>query len=83
MAQRKTLTEAQIALLRWIGDGCPDGVMEGDSHHISAAALRTRGLVDISGRGPTWKAKITQTGRAYLKQTDGPDPPVPSRRTFR
>jgi len=77
MAQRKTLTEEQITLLRWIGDGCPDGVMEGYSHRISAPALRTRGLVGISGRGPTWKAEITQTGRAYLKQADGPNPPVP------
>ena len=49
MAQRKTLSEAQVALLRWIGDGCPAGVVEGDSHRISAAALRNRGLVKITG----------------------------------
>lgn len=50
---------------------------DGDSHRISAAALRRRGLVTISGRGPTWLATITTAGREYLKQADGPIPPVP------
>jgi hypothetical protein len=77
MAQRKTLTERQIAVLRWIGDGCPDGVMTDESHRISAGALRNRGLVKTSGRGPTWAAAISDAGRAYLEQVDGPNPPVP------
>lgn len=76
MAQRKTLTEQQIGILRWISEGCPDGVMEGDSHRVSAAALRRRGLVRTSGRGPTWSASVTQTGREYLEQLDGGDPPI-------
>jgi hypothetical protein len=77
MAQRKTLSEAQVALLRWIANGCPDGVTEGDSYRISAAALRNRDLVTTSGRGPTWKAEITQAGSDYLKKVDGPNSPVP------
>lgn len=77
MAQRKTLTEAQIALLRWISDGCPEGVMEGDFYRISAAALHRRGLVNVSGRRAEWKAKITSAGRAYLEQVDGRSPPLP------
>jgi hypothetical protein len=28
MARRKTLTEQQVELLRWIADGSPSGVME-------------------------------------------------------
>src|SRR4051812_157368 len=77
VAQRKTLTERQIAVLRWIADGCRDGVMVNESHRISAGALRNRGLVVASGRGATWTAGITDAGRAYLQQVDGPNPPVP------
>jgi hypothetical protein len=77
VAQRKTLTEKQVVLLRWIADGCDAGVMERDFHRISAAALRNRGLVETSGRGPGWSARITQAGRDYLAQVDGPNPPTP------
>lgn len=77
MAQRKTMTEQQVAILRWIGDGCPDGVMEGTLHRISAGALRNRGLVKTTGRGPSWSATITAAGRDYLGKVDGPDPPLP------
>jgi hypothetical protein len=79
VAQRKTLTEQQVSLLRWIANGCPDGVMQGESHRISTAALRNRGLVKTSGRGSTWKATITVAGREYLDRVDGSDPPVPRR----
>jgi hypothetical protein len=77
MAQRKTLTEQQVSLLRWIAAGCPYGVMDGVHHRISVAALRNRVLVTISGRGSTWAAKITDAGQDYLAQLDGPNPPVP------
>jgi hypothetical protein len=77
MAQRKTLTEGQVAVLRWIGDGCPDGAMaDAISARISAGALRNRGLVRTSGHGLTWKATITPAGTDYMKQVDGPNPPV-------
>lgn len=76
VAQRKTLSENQVTVLRWIGDGCPEGVMTDDFHRISAAALRRRGLVDTSGRGKTWEATITSAGRDYLGRVDGPNPPV-------
>jgi hypothetical protein len=71
------LNERQLEILRWIADGSPQGGMDDHSHRISAAALRSRGLVTISGRGPTWSATITTAGREYLKQADGPTPPVP------
>lgn len=77
MAQRKTLTDGQVEVLRWIADGCPAGDAESDFRRISAAALRNRGLVETSGRGRTWTAEITQAGRAYLADVDGPSPPVP------
>jgi hypothetical protein len=79
MAQRKTLTEKQVGVLGWIGDGCRDGVMTDEFHRISAAALRSRGLVRISGRGRTWRATITAAGLEYLSQVDGPESPIPRR----
>lgn len=72
-----TLSEKQVALLRWIADGCPDGTMDGDFYRISAAALRNRGLVTTAGRGSTWTATIAPAGRDYLTQVDGPNPPIP------
>jgi hypothetical protein len=77
VAQPKTLSESQVTLLRWITSGCPDGVMDGYFHRISAAALRNRGLVTISGHGATWSATATKAGQEYLDQVDGPEPPTP------
>jgi hypothetical protein len=67
MAARHRLNASQLATLRWIADGSPPGVMEGYAHRISAAALRSRDLVRISGRGPSWRALITPSGQAYLE----------------
>lgn len=39
MAHRKTLTQAQLDLLDWIDEGCPDGVMEGESVRASVMAV--------------------------------------------
>jgi len=60
------LNAPQLATLRWIAEGSPEGVMEGYAHRISAAALKSRGLVRISGRGPAWQAQITPVGQAHL-----------------
>lgn len=77
VAHRKTLNEDQLAVLRWIADGCADRVMDGYSHRVSAAALRRRGLVETSGRGPSWAAKATAAGREYLECSSGANAPVP------
>jgi hypothetical protein len=77
VAQRKTLNEVQVGVLRWISEGCPDNGVDGAPARISAGALRNRGLVRTSGRGPTWKATITAAGKEYLQQLDGPKPPLP------
>jgi hypothetical protein len=76
VAQRKTLTEDQVAVLRWIGEGCPPEKNPGEFHRISAAALSRRGLVEISGRRAKWAATLTDEGRDYLAKVDGPDPPI-------
>jgi len=77
VAQRKTLTEKQVEILRWIANGCPHSVMQDDFHRISAAALRNRGFVQTSGHGASWTAKITAAGNEYLAAVDGPNPPAP------
>lgn len=77
MAQRTTLTEQQVAVLRWVGEGCPDGVMPNLSHRVSSAALDKRGLVEVTGKRDTWSATITKAGQEYLDAVDGPNPPVP------
>lgn len=61
-----TLNDKQITVLRWVADGCPDGVMDGYAHRVSAAALRSRGLVRVVGRGPTWRAELTERGARHL-----------------
>ena len=73
---KDALTEQQLGILLWIAKGCPPGVMTDHFHRISAAALRRRGLVKVSGRGPTWKAVVTAEGRQYLAHADSDDPPV-------
>jgi len=77
VAQRRTLTESQVELLQWIARGCPDGVMEGHLYRISVAALRSKGLVTIAGRVPTWTAKPTKAGQEYLTRLASEDPPIP------
>jgi hypothetical protein len=73
-AQRKTLNGKQVDLLRWVRDGCPEGVYGDDHHRISAAALRRRGFLSISGRGSSWHADLTVAGRDYMDSVEGPDP---------
>lgn len=77
MAHRKTLTQVQLDLLEWIADGCPDGVIEGTHHRISAAALQRRGYVKVRGRGPTWEAQITPAGEAHLAEAKQPNATPP------
>lgn len=68
------LTASQVAVLRWIASGCPDGLYtEGWEHRIAARALERRGLVSIVGRGPSWKATTTKAGRAWLAASPADD----------
>jgi hypothetical protein len=78
-----SLNQPQLAVLGWVADGCPDGVMDGSAHRISAAALRSRGLIRVSGRGRTWSATITDAGQAHLaspppSRRQAPRPPLPA-----
>lgn len=60
------LNAKQLAVLNWIAAGCPDDRYEGYAHRLSAAALRSRGLVRTRGKGPTWRAELTDAGRSHL-----------------
>lgn len=64
------LNDKQRSVLRWVADGSPDGVMEGYHYRVSAAALRSRGLLKITGRGPTWHARLTELGEGFLARLD-------------
>jgi hypothetical protein len=50
--------------------------MTGYSHRVSAVALRSRDLIRISGRGPSWRAWITPSGQAYLDSPSSSEEPV-------
>lgn len=68
------LNPAQIEVLRWVADGCSEGVMEGCSHRVSAAALKSRDLVKISGHGNSWCAEITARGTRFLQRLQAERP---------
>ncbi|AMB40202.1 MULTISPECIES: hypothetical protein [Paenarthrobacter] len=59
--------------MKWVDDGCPDGIFDGYSHRISARALADDRHITITGKGPTWTAKITQLGVELLKGIDYSD----------
>lgn len=66
MRSTDPLNDRQLAVLQWIADGCPDGVLEGHGHKTTAGALRDRRLVTISKSGGRWRAVVTPRGRHYL-----------------
>jgi hypothetical protein len=83
------LNGAQLGVLRWVADGCPDGVYHDWSHRSSARALSNRGLVMVDGHGAKWRALLTEAGAYYLahgaypeigeaKQRSKPGPVKPS-----
>lgn len=85
------LNERQLAVLRWIADGCPPGVFEGHIYKRTAGSLRDRKLVTISRAGGNWSAALTDAGRHYLANGHHPEtadsrahrrtPPSTARRT--
>lgn len=66
------LNATQQAILRWIVAGCPPGAYPEDeySHRVSARALKSRGLIEISGHGKSWRAVPTERGRRWPEATD-------------
>lgn len=61
------LNQTQVDVLRWVANGCPDGVYtDGWQHRIVARALHNRGFVSVAGNGSTWRATLTKAGRSWL-----------------
>ncbi|MDZ7917744.1 MAG: hypothetical protein U5O16_39020 [Rhodococcus sp. (in: high G+C Gram-positive bacteria)] len=58
----------QFDLLKWVADGCKEGVYEGPSHRVSARSLHNRGFLRVSGSGKTWAARITPDGARRLEE---------------
>lgn len=65
----------QVAVLRWIAEGCPGGVMEGHSYKQTARALADRRLVTVRRGRAGWSAEITEVGRYYLEHGEFPAHP--------
>lgn len=69
---RSPLNARQLAVLRWIGDGCPDGVMEGHTHKTTALALQNRRLATVTKKGGVWRAELTDAGHHYIHRGSYP-----------
>ena len=67
-AQLKKLNDKQIAVLRWIAEGCPPRDWPDTTHKSSALALSGRGMVVVTRRSKKrpWSAALTERGRYYL-----------------
>lgn len=62
------LTVTQFDLLKWVADGCEEGVYQGTSYRVSARSLHSRGFLRVSGSGKTWAAQITPDGTRRLQE---------------
>ncbi|MFE9468751.1 hypothetical protein ACFYNW_35015 [Streptomyces virginiae] len=74
---KKTLNERQLAVLEWVGKGCPEGTAP--TYKASCQALQNRGLVKVSRRGGVWTAVLTDAGSHYLAHGTYPAPKAPTR----
>lgn len=77
------LNERQLAVLRWIADGCPEEVMTGLSYKTTALALQDRRLVTVTKKRGLWRAELTDAGRFYLERGHHPQRPPPRPRGWR
>jgi hypothetical protein len=75
----RQLNERQLQVLRWVGQGCPDGIWQGEAHKLSCQALQSRGLVKVSRGKGQWTATLTTAGQHFLDH--GSHPPDKSRAT--
>lgn len=67
MASTPKPSDLQIRVLKWIHEGCPDDVAwRGYAHRTASRALAGRGLVTLTGSGPTWSVSLTDEGVRVL-----------------
>jgi hypothetical protein len=60
------LSARQIRVLKWISEGCPEGVWADFTYKTTAYALASRGLANVVRRRDSWSAAITEDGEFYL-----------------
>ncbi|MFT3663024.1 MAG: hypothetical protein QM809_17145 [Gordonia sp. (in: high G+C Gram-positive bacteria)] len=73
MSLKDPLHDRQLELLRWIGDGCPEGRWEGHAYKTSTTALVSRRLVTVSKKGGIWRATLLPAGTYYLEHGEYPE----------
>lgn len=66
------LNHSQLNVLRWISEGSLAGAEPTPTYRTSAAALRTRRLIQTKGRGRQWRAAVTEAGQHYLSHGEYP-----------
>lgn len=72
MPLKDPLHDDQVAVLRWVADGCPPDVWEGHSYKLNARALESRRLVKVSRPKGGWTAQLLPAGQHYLDHDDYP-----------
>lgn len=89
MVQRYgSLNERQLEVLKWIHDGCPDGVWTAFTYKRTTYTPADRKLVTVDKRRGSWSASITDDGRYYHehgthKVEQAPAAPVTSAGMYR
>lgn len=83
MARTDPISGVQLAVLNWVAEGCPDGIMMGHTYKHSAKALEWRRLLTVSTKGGPWHAELTEAGRYYLDHGRYPDGHWDSKRKAR
>lgn len=69
---KEPLHEGQIAVLRWVADGCPEDKWGGHDHKLTANALAGRRLVKVSKRSGGWHADLLPAGTYDLAHGEYP-----------
>lgn len=70
------LNQRQQAVLERIATGDDLSTADGIPLRTCARALQRRRLVDVTRRGGTWRATVTEAGRFYLTHGHHPDHPA-------
>lgn len=74
------VSAAQLAVLKWIADGCDSSTIPSLSYKIHAVALQNRGLIYLAHRRGHWNASLTAKGEYYIEHGQYPDPPAKTER---
>lgn len=88
MRRDAPLSTRQLQVLRWIEEGCPDGVWSNFSYKTTAYALSARGLAVVAKSRKRWTATITEEGAfylangRYLSDVGGPAEEIADQRTL-